>query len=155
MGHPYPAFLACCTHTPSVQRAGPNSAGRSFQVLAVITSDLGIPGTMCEFLSPVLHFSSMPSAPQTHSLRSKQWPLRQSGESPYISPRMGNLGKAWEGFYSNPPHIRAIHGYCCQLNSLLSIPCGQSPNPRGATRAASYPLPCLGLHQGPRQGQCK
>ena len=44
--HPYPAFLACCTHTPSVQRAGPNSAGMLFQVLAVITSDLGIPGTM-------------------------------------------------------------------------------------------------------------
>lgn len=80
-----------CPH--SVQRAGPNSAGMLFQVLAVITSDLGIPwdNVWCSHLSYTL--AQCPPAPQTHSLRSKQWPLRQSGESLHFSQN----GEPWEG----------------------------------------------------------
>ena len=64
VGHPYLASPACCTHTPSVQRAELSSAVMLFRVLAVVTNDLGIPRANCELLTSCSTLAQCPWLPR-------------------------------------------------------------------------------------------
>lgn len=83
---PYPAFTAYHTHTPSVQRAGPSSAGMLFQVLALVTSDLGIPGANRELFTscPTLQFNAFGSPDSQPNPKPR--PLWQSQGLPTLLP---------------------------------------------------------------------